>query len=40
MLGLEVRDMVVTALSLPFVVRRVLARSVRDDLELPRYAAG
>jgi 2-polyprenyl-6-methoxyphenol hydroxylase-like FAD-dependent oxidoreductase len=37
-LGLRVRNLIVNALSVPFVARQVLARSVRDNIELPRYA--
>jgi 2-polyprenyl-6-methoxyphenol hydroxylase-like FAD-dependent oxidoreductase len=38
-LGLKTRNLMVKALSLPFLAKRLLARSVRDDLELPRYFA-
>jgi 2-polyprenyl-6-methoxyphenol hydroxylase-like FAD-dependent oxidoreductase len=36
-LGLRVRNLVVEALSIRFVAKRLLARSVHDDLELPEY---
>jgi 2-polyprenyl-6-methoxyphenol hydroxylase-like FAD-dependent oxidoreductase len=39
MWGLAARNLVVNALSVPFVARSVLARSLRDDLELPHYLA-
>jgi len=39
-LGLRVRNLVVETLSIRFVARRLLARSVHDDLELPEYLAG
>jgi 2-polyprenyl-6-methoxyphenol hydroxylase-like FAD-dependent oxidoreductase len=38
-LGLRVRNLIVNALSSPLLARRVIARSLRDDLELPRYLA-
>lgn len=38
-LGLRVRNLVVDALSIRFVAKRLLARSVRDDIELPEYLA-
>ncbi len=37
--GLKMRNLIVDALSVRFVARQFLARSLRDDLELPRYAA-
>jgi 2-polyprenyl-6-methoxyphenol hydroxylase-like FAD-dependent oxidoreductase len=38
-LGLAARNLAVNALSLPFVARSVLARSLRDDIDLPHYLA-
>ena len=38
-LGLAVRNLVVHAFGLPFVAKPLLARSLRDDLELPEYLA-
>lgn len=38
-LGLRVRNLVVKTLSIRFVAKRLLARSVHDDLELPEYVA-
>lgn len=37
--GLRVRNLLVEALSIRFVAKRLLARSVHDDLELPEYLA-
>jgi 2-polyprenyl-6-methoxyphenol hydroxylase-like FAD-dependent oxidoreductase len=37
--GLRVRNLVVKAMSIRFVARRLLARSVHDDLQLPEYLA-
>jgi len=37
--GLRVRNLLVKALSIRFVARGVLARSLHDDLELPEYLA-
>lgn len=36
-LGLALRNLAVHAFTLPFVAKPVLARSLRDDLELPEY---
>jgi 2-polyprenyl-6-methoxyphenol hydroxylase-like FAD-dependent oxidoreductase len=38
-LGLRVRNLIVNTFSIPFVARRVVASSVSDKLELPRYGA-
>ncbi len=38
-LGLRVRSVAIHALSLRFLAKPLLARSLRDDLELPRYSA-
>lgn len=38
-LGLAVRNLAVHAFALPFVAKPLLARSLRDDLELPEYLA-
>ncbi|HUH95158.1 MAG TPA: FAD-binding domain [Casimicrobiaceae bacterium] len=38
-LGLAVRSLAVHAFGLPFVAKPLVARSLRDDLELPEYAA-
>jgi 2-polyprenyl-6-methoxyphenol hydroxylase-like FAD-dependent oxidoreductase len=38
-LGLTVRNLAVHAFALPFVAKPMLARSLRDDLELPEYLA-
>jgi 2-polyprenyl-6-methoxyphenol hydroxylase-like FAD-dependent oxidoreductase len=38
-LGLGVRSFTVRALSRPFLARRLFARSLRDDFELPGYSA-
>ena len=38
-LGVVVRHLAVRAFSLPFLAKPLLARSLRDDLELPEYAA-
>lgn len=38
-LGLKVRNVAVVALSNRFIAKRLLARSLRDDLELPEYLA-
>lgn len=35
--GMLVRRLIVKALGVPFLAKRVLGRSLRDDLELPRY---
>jgi len=35
--GLALRNLAVHAFTLPFVAKPVLARSLRDDLELPEY---
>jgi 2-polyprenyl-6-methoxyphenol hydroxylase-like FAD-dependent oxidoreductase len=39
-LGLRARNLMVKALSIRFVAKRLLARSVRDDLELPDWTGG
>ena len=39
-LGLKVRNVAVSALSHRFLAKHLLARSLHDDLELPRYQAG
>lgn len=36
-LGLALRNVLVNAFALPFVAKRLVGRSVRDDLELPAY---
>jgi 2-polyprenyl-6-methoxyphenol hydroxylase-like FAD-dependent oxidoreductase len=36
-LGLKMRNLIVNSMSVPFVANRLLARSVRDDFELPEY---
>ncbi len=38
-LGLKVRNLIVHSLSIPFVAKRLLARSVHDDLEMPEYVS-
>jgi len=35
--GLQVRRLAVKAFSVPFLAKRLVARSVRDDFELPEY---
>jgi 2-polyprenyl-6-methoxyphenol hydroxylase-like FAD-dependent oxidoreductase len=37
--GLWLRDVAVSSLSVPFIAKTVLARSLRDDLRLPRFEA-
>lgn len=39
-LGVKVRNVAVHAFSIPFLAKRLLARSVHDDLELPQYLQG
>ncbi len=38
-LTLKMRNLAVDALSIPFLTKRLLARSLRDDLDLPEYLA-